>query len=584
MFKHLGLTGNVASLKSPEKWINFQTEAGSQTGITPRLVSLGSSSFEDFNLKRTKRKWKYIDGGMVSGRDPLALGLSYSPSASESRKRSNLRAVSIISSAYVVDEECSLNLNLNLQHKSDTENAHFPKAPAVTPSDTDVNNPAFNLELSLSVGPAVSDITSEAGSPAQHLIDCTPRIIKKQNHSSSTKKCQSPGCQKGARDASERCITHGGGQRCQKTDCKRGAEGKTIYCKLHGGGRRCEKLGCIKSAEGSTDFCIAHGGGRRCSQVGCTTAARGKSGLCIKHGGGRRCEKDNCTKSAEGRSGLCIAHGGGKRCHHKGCTKGAQGSTMFCKSHGGGKRCSVEYCSKGAEGSTPFCKRHGGGKRCLFQGGGECSKSVHGGTQFCVAHGGGKRCATPECTKSARGRTDFCARHGGGKRCQFEGCGKSAQGRTDFCKAHGGGKMCSWGELEGSDIGSHGSFCNRVSTGKTALCVSHSALVQDHRVHGGDTMGTPTIQKPATPERMKLVVAEESGLFGWNALNQRKSTRRIIRVKSGAVSIPEGRVHGGRLMALMAIGDPHIQSESQAEEECSTSNQDSSHTMNYGCL
>jgi len=189
----------------------------------------------------------------------------------------------------------------------------------------------------------------------------------------------------------------------------------------------------------------------------------------------------------------------GCRCQFPACTKGAQGSTMFCKAHGGGKRCIIAGCNKGAEGSTPLCKGHGGGKRCAFDGGGICTKSVHGGTLYCVAHGGGKRCAVEGCAKSARGRTDFCVRHGGGKRCKV-GCGKSAQGSTDFCKAHGGGKRCQWG-VEGSAFsnmsinanGTTGSttLCDKFARGKSGLCVAHSALVQDMRVHGGSVTAGP---------------------------------------------------------------------------------------------
>ncbi|KAJ4711978.1 putative Transcription factor [Melia azedarach] len=425
---------------------------------------------------------------------------------------------------------------------------------------------------------SVTDLSSSVITTPRSSVTCTSGITQqhyRQQRSSSSKTCQIEGCGKGARGASGRCISHGGGRRCQKLGCHKGAEGRTVYCKAHGGGRRCEYLGCTKSAEGRTDYCIAHGGGRRCSHEGCTRAARGKSGLCIRHGGGKRCQKENCTKSAEGLSGLCISHGGGRRCQALGCTKGAQGSTMFCKAHGGGKRCTAPGCTKGAEGSTPFCKGHGGGKRCAFHGGGVCTKSVHGGTNFCVAHGGGKRCAIPECTKSARGRTDYCVRHGGGKRCKFEGCGKSAQGSTDFCKAHGGGKRCSWGH-PGSEYGPQSSGpCNSFARGKTGLCALHSGLVQDKRVHGGFTLG-PVIQDPKLnqPEKMKEVVTADemnvdmmkmgSGL-GTSA-GRTYYTDSIIgvpnagttvgqgNVLSMSVYVPEGRVHGGSLMAMLAGG------------------------------
>ncbi|GMN31831.1 hypothetical protein TIFTF001_003410 [Ficus carica] len=396
--------------------------------------------------------------------------------------------------------------------------------------------------------PIVLDLSSSVLTAPKSSVTCTSGVTQQQqtqNRGTSSKTCQIEGCGKGARGASGRCISHGGGRRCQKQGCHKGAEGRTVYCKAHGGGRRCEFLGCTKSAEGRTDFCIAHGGGRRCSHEGCARAARGKSGLCIRHGGGKRCQRENCTKSAEGLSGLCISHGGGRRCQALGCTKGAQGSTMFCKAHGGGKRCTTPGCTKGAEGSTPFCKGHGGGKRCAFQGGGICSKSVHGGTNFCVAHGGGKRCAMPECTKSARGRTDYCVRHGGGKRCKFEGCGKSAQGSTDFCKAHGGGKRCSWGH-PGSEYGSQPTGpCHSFARGKTGLCALHSGLVQDKRVHGGVTLG-PLVQDPVLekPEKMKEVVAEDMNV---DVTKVASSSVFNLKPFSGMsnFSVGEGRVHGG---------------------------------------
>ncbi|XP_020585680.1 uncharacterized protein LOC110028250, partial [Phalaenopsis equestris] len=597
----------------PKEICQFQEglRLDSQADTTLRLVSAGTSTAHGFNLKQTKRKWEAINGSRDPGHCPLALALPCSTSSSESSKRSS-GTICTSSSAHVADEECSMDLDLNFELKLNSENKNLPKVPCVTTSNPVSTNLVIDLQLSLSVGASASSITSEHEAPAKHLIsleastvnfpepaiddgaisscwkndsrripysynavstmpirvpnsnlllifpeapktpvECASANIEKKNRSSSsTKNCHFPGCLKGARGASGLCIGHGGGRRCQKAGCHKGAEGRTIYCKAHGGGRRCEFLGCTKSAEGRTDLCIAHGGGRRCCNNGCMRAARGKSGLCIRHGGGKRCQKENCTKSAEGQSGLCIAHGGGKRCQFLECTKGAQGSTMYCKAHGGGKRCSFPNCSKGAEGSTPFCKGHGGGKRCLFHGGGVCTKSVHGGTHFCVAHGGGKRCAAPECTKSARGRTDYCVRHGGGRRCQSEGCGKSAQGSTNFCKAHGGGKRCLWGEA-GSDMGGGGSRCDRFARGKLGLCASHLALVQDHQVHGGETIAILSADKALATkaDKMKGIAVEEgSSVLSWSKLDP------VTSLKAGAASLPEGRVHGGSLMALLAGG------------------------------
>ncbi|CAI9094216.1 OLC1v1029912C3 [Oldenlandia corymbosa var. corymbosa] len=424
------------------------------------------------------------------------------------------------------------------------------------------NDSLFN-EVAMEINPAAStqEFSSSMITTPKSSVTCTSGITQQsqQQRSTSTKQCQVNGCLKGARGASGLCIAHGGGRRCQRSGCHKGAEGRTAFCKAHGGGRRCEYLGCTKSAEGRTDLCIAHGGGRRCSHDGCSRAARGKSGLCIRHGGGKRCQKEDCKKSAEGLSGLCISHGGGRRCQYPECTKGAQGSTMFCKAHGGGKRCTFEGCNKGAEGSTPFCKGHGGGKRCSFQGGGICPKSVHGGTLFCVAHGGGKRCAVAECTKSARGRTDYCVRHGGGKRCKSEGCGKSAQGSTDFCKAHGGGKRCSWGQ-PGSELGIGENPCNSFARGKTGLCASHGALIQDKRVHGGATVGA--LVHDSEPHRhenlkqdmnvdiiMKLDTASSTG-SGWKYGGPMPIGMPSMPSNSASPT-PEGRVHGGSLMAML---------------------------------
>ncbi|RLN22459.1 hypothetical protein C2845_PM07G16120 [Panicum miliaceum] len=425
----------------------------------------------------------------------------------------------------------------------------FPFPKKINEGNASVPSPIISSTMFTSVKSQVAS-TSETTNP--------------QLRSSNTKSCQFPGCMKGARGASGRCIAHGGGRRCQKPGCQKGAEGTTIYCKAHGGGRRCQFLGCTKSAEGRTDNCIAHGGGRRCSHEGCSRAARGKSGLCIKHGGGKRCQKENCTKSAEGHSGLCIAHGGGRRCQFPDCTKGAQGSTKFCKAHGGGKRCTFLGCTRGAEGSTAFCKGHGGGKRCAFQGGGVCPKSVHGGTQYCVTHGGGKRCASSGCTKSARGRTEYCVRHGGGKRCKSQGCTKSAQGSTDFCKAHGGGKRCSWGQADVS-FGLGTQQCDRFVRSKTGLCSAHSALVQDHCVHGGGTLG-PAIHQFAAdvkPTEMKVAAVQvdphEKTIHGDQALlgmggSVPDGVHPSVLAQPMIDPLPEGRVHGGGLLALLSQG------------------------------
>ncbi|KAI3471186.1 hypothetical protein Pfo_027849 [Paulownia fortunei] len=413
---------------------------------------------------------------------------------------------------------------------------------------------------------AITNLVGSASSPVNQQQ-------QQQQHKTSVKTCRFEGCTRGARGASGLCIAHGGGRRCQRAGCPKGAEGKTVFCKAHGGGRRCQHLGCTKSAEGRSEYCIGHGGGRRCSQEGCPRAARGKSGLCIRHGGGKRCKMENCSKSAEGISGLCISHGGGRRCQYPECAKGAQGSTMFCKAHGGGRRCTFLGCTKGAEGSTPFCKGHGGGKRCASEG---CTKSVHGGTLFCVSHGGGKRCAMPECTKSARGRTNFCVRHGGGKRCKFEGCTKSAQGSTDFCKAHGGGKRCSWGQL-GLEFGDLGAIpCDKFARGKSGLCAAHSAQVQEKQIHGSFEMVSTTQGLESSMSTQTKGIVSSGTSLSYPGMTNDCGTTSIGSIGYGhrlrslpispqenfiigsscldPLSLPEGRVHGGSLMAMLRGG------------------------------
>ncbi|GFZ06409.1 hypothetical protein Acr_18g0005790 [Actinidia rufa] len=544
---------------------NYQSKVGDSrvvysTIAAQKLDSLGLSSSYFSNSEGSKGKWGANDGKEI--KEPsVDLGLS---------------------------------INLHLQNERTSKQMNVSCG---IPNGLKTEKPKLDLELSLSTGPPDSDITTvthgffpiqnnaespvvdgevqlvDEGStsskwklrplvPPLHILQSTESAVpfdhphgridptpvapnpspaaaittkssvacasvvthQQKRRNTSVKICLFNGCTRGARGASGLCIAHGGGRRCRRAGCDKGAEGKTGFCKGHGGGRRCQYLGCTKSAEGRTDYCIGHGGGRRCSQQGCTRAARGKSGLCIRHGGGKRCKMENCGKSAEGISGLCISHGGGRRCQYPNCTKGAQGSTMFCKAHGGGKRCTFLGCAKGAEGSTPFCKRHGGGKRCSFEGG--CTKSVHGGTLFCVNHGGGKRCAAPDCSKSARGRTNFCVRHGGGKDANLRG--------------------------------------------KYGLCASHSAQVQDKQIHGNNAfVHTLDVPHSSTLDKMKgknhASGIETAGSFSTsiNIMAYRNLLipghvpfQENLTVRNGLVpfSLPEGRVHGGNLMAMLRGG------------------------------
>ncbi|KAL0908083.1 hypothetical protein M5K25_022553 [Dendrobium thyrsiflorum] len=629
-FTSFGFDWNPYANAANSFWNQRKDPVGSECGadVTLRLDSPYYNPKWSQFVGAKRKRGEHNGTERIPEHASLSLGLGHSSSSSDFSKGSSATACTITSVRESTDEESSADLGFNFQLHLGNDNAcSLKKRSTDDPKATEIK-PIFDLQLSLSTGLSESSlinsvkIADEEGSASSELnlhsyllpssktsecassfpvdpnscyhllatvpdlspntqpvlkspVTCTSGTTHSSQRTTSNKNCQFQGCAKGARGASGLCIAHGGGRRCQKFGCHKGAEGKTVYCKAHGGGRRCQYLGCTKSAEGRTDYCIAHGGGRRCKNEDCTRAARGKSGLCIRHGGGKRCQRENCTKSAEGFSGLCISHGGGRRCQFPSCTKGAQGSTMFCKAHGGGKRCTILGCTKGAEGSTPFCKGHGGGKRCSFQGG-LCSKSVHGGTQFCVAHGGGKRCAFPDCTKSARGRTDYCVRHGGGKRCKSEGCGKSAQGSTDFCKAHGGGKRCSWGQ-PGSDYGASGPPCDRFARGKVGLCGIHGALVQDSCIHGGGTMQPPLLRQPIseTPEVIKEADSEHvktsrtrSNYEGFVTFSSMNSHQPKL------ATLPEGRVHGGRLMAMLSsyphTGKPSSSREMVASAELST--------------
>ncbi|TKY70990.1 WRKY transcription factor 19 [Spatholobus suberectus] len=621
-FQNLSFTANPSANAFKILDNSMQVEGRGSACSTDTILQLDfpASSIS----KGMKRKWDLIDGCMgQSVGSSLSLGLGLSTRSSDS-KESSATTCTAMSSAKEIDEESSMDIELDFTLHLGCEKVESLKKPSSSNLKIFELQPKVDLELSISNWPSESNITSVCPSPSRApplqlnmeiplVFSRTPNVdegstscswkpglvslntgasvmlnqaAKKFDHNpivldysltrpkssvtctsgltqqrepphcnSNPKTCQVQGCGKGARGASGRCISHGGGRRCQKPSCNKGAE----------------YLGGTKSAEGSTDFCFAHGGGQRCSHKGCIRAARGKYGLCIRHGGGKRCQRENCTKSVEDLSGLCISHGGGCRCQASGCTKGAQGSTMFCKAHGGGKCCTAPGGSKGAEGTMPFCKGHGGGNCCAYQGGGICTKSVHGGTNFCVAHGGGMKCAVPDCTKSARGRTDYCVRHGGGNRCKFEGCGKSAQGGIDFCKAHGGGKRCSWGHPESEYSNQQGGPCNSFARGKTGLCALHSGIVLDKRVHGGVSLG-PVIQDTHVikldelkqivinhdidVDMMKMGSPRTDGAITCSdvELNEVESTCLPAREDGHtpmSVAVPEGRVHGGSLMAML---------------------------------
>ncbi|QHO03737.1 putative WRKY transcription factor [Arachis hypogaea] len=167
--------------------------------------------------------------------------------------------------------------------------------------------------------------------------------------------------------------------------------------------KRCQKPGCNKGAESRTAYCKAHGGGRRRVYK----AARGKSGLCIRHGGGKRCRIDGCTRSAEGKLDCAFLMGVDAVVSTRDVPRVHKGAPCSAKHMAVGSVAHLQVVPKSVHGGTNFCVAHGGGKRCAVAG---CTKSARGRTDCCVRHGGGKRCKFEGCGKSAQGSTDF-ARH-----------------------------------------------------------------------------------------------------------------------------------------------------------------------------
>lgn len=191
------------------------------------------------------------------------------------------------------------------------------------------------------------------------------------------RRCQSVGCTKGAQGSTMHCKAHGGGKRCMRTGCNKGAEGSTPLCKAHGGGKRCLFEGggiCPKSVHGGTKFCVAHGGGKRCAVPECTKSARGRTEFCVRHGGGKRCKCEGCGKSAQGSTDFCKAHGGGKRCQW-----GVEGS-IYAKVQGKNGETLPGPCDRFARGKTGLCAAHSASVQ---------DWRIHGGDTLCPGIGPG---------------------------------------------------------------------------------------------------------------------------------------------------------------------------------------------------
>ncbi|CAK9172402.1 unnamed protein product [Ilex paraguariensis] len=97
------------------------------------------------------------------------------------------------------------------------------------------------------------------------------------------------------------------------------------------------------------------------------------------------------------------------------------------------------------------------------------------------------------------------------------------------------------------------------------MCASHGALVQDKRVHGGGSLGNMVQDsQPGKPEKMKEVVYADDmridvmnleSSVGYNGSRWKHFGVQQASLPDGggsSVMIPEGRVHGGSLLSMLA--------------------------------
>ncbi|WVZ69628.1 hypothetical protein U9M48_018389, partial [Paspalum notatum var. saurae] len=245
----------------------------------------------------------------------------------------------------------------------------------------------------------------------------------------------------------------------------------------------------------------------------------------------------------------------------------ASRSTKFCKAHGGGKRYTFLGCTRGLKVTLHFVRVVAEASDALFRvvacAQRVCMVALSIVLPMVVAKDvlvmvalRGLRALEP------RERTEYRVRHGGGKRCNFDGCTKSAQGSTDFCKAHGGGNR-SWGHADTS-FGAGIQQRDRFVRSKTGLCSAHGALVQDHCVHGGGTLG-PTIHRFAVDVKPTMEVAPvmqgphekingDKVLLATGSSVPNSVVHCPVLDQSMIDPLLEGRVQGGRLLALLSRG------------------------------
>ena len=130
--------------------------------------------------KRVKRKWSLIDGtrGQQVG-SSLALGLGRSSSPSNN-KGSSATACTTMPSAKENEEESSINPELDFTLRLGNEQTPSPKKYADSSLKALELQTGIDLELSLSTGPAESDITSVHASSTllRNAIDMPLRVAR----------------------------------------------------------------------------------------------------------------------------------------------------------------------------------------------------------------------------------------------------------------------------------------------------------------------------------------------------------------------------------------------------------------------
>jgi len=262
MFEHSGYTAKSLSSNSLGNWTTHRPIVMERRACPTQLDVLSQDS-TDFVSRGIKRK--YVD---------LSLGLGNSSSSSDFSKQSMGTCCTLSSTAKDKDDGSSIDLDLNFQFSLCSEGTSKLGTNACN-AKTSEKQPSMDLKLSLTVGPAESIVTDvdvnvasqdhtvllqscnmasvstvDEGStssrwkscgmlhpyllpvgsnqshgplpmpPAMQLpkipVACSSGVISPQQRCSSTKVCSQPGCSKGARGSSRRCIAHGGGRRCQR--------------------------------------------------------------------------------------------------------------------------------------------------------------------------------------------------------------------------------------------------------------------------------------------------------------------------------------------------------------------------------